>query len=118
MERLRDYLHQDAIILRSAELITEMRDITRDGDTIEAEGHGKDDRTYTCAMAVRGYEEKLRRGLISRNATKQASTAAKRLSMSDQAALFNQFHLEAFFKSKSNSRMMARAAEARFRRGY
>ncbi len=120
MERLRDYLHQDAIILRSAELITEMRDITRDGDQIQAEGHGKDDRTYTCAMAVRGYEEKLRRGLIARNATKQAATAAKRLSMTDQMALFNQYHLESFFKSKSNARMLAQAAMRReqWRRGY
>jgi len=118
MERLRDYLHQNAIILRSADLITEMRDITRDGDTIQAEGHGKDDRTYTCAMAVRGYEEKLRRGLISRNATKQASVAAERLSMHDQTALYNQFHLEMFFKSKSNARMLSRVAEQHYRRGY
>jgi hypothetical protein len=118
MERLRDYLHQDAIILRSHELITEMRDITRDGDQIQAEGHGRDDRTYTCAMAVRGYEEKLRRGLISRNATRKAAIAASRLSMIDQVALFNQYHLESFFKSKSNARTMASAAMMRARRGW
>lgn len=118
MERLRDYVHQDSILLRSHELITEMRDITRDGDQIQAEGHGRDDRTYTCAMAVRGYEEKLRRGLISRNATRKAAIAASRLSMIDQMSLFNQYHLENFFRTKSNSRRMANAAMLRARRGW
>jgi len=118
MERLRDYLHQDAIVLRSVDLITEMRDITRDGDAIEAEGRGKDDRTFATAMAVRGYEEKLRRGLIARNATKKAAVAAKRLSMTDQVALYNQYHLENFFKTKSTARIMAQTAMLRAQRGW
>jgi hypothetical protein len=110
MERLRDYVHQDAILLRDPDTVTRMRDITRDGDAIEAEGHGKDDDVYACAMATRGYEEKLRRPLLAKNMTRRAAQAAKRLSMTDQVRLFNQYHLESFFKTKSNARIMHQAA--------
>jgi hypothetical protein len=112
MERLRDYVHQDSIILRSPELVTEMRDITRDGDTIQAEGHGKDDRTYACALGVWAYEDSAgpRRRLISQNLTKRAAQAAKQLSMTDQTRLFNQYYLETFFKNKSNARILAQVA--------
>jgi hypothetical protein len=40
------------------------------------------------------------------------------MSMTDQVALFNQFHLEAFFKTKSQARSMARVAQLRAQRGW
>lgn len=117
MERLRDFLHQNVLVLRSAELVEEMRIITRDGDTIEAEGKGKDDRAVSIALCCRAWEEKLRRGLIATNKTRAAEKARRGLAVSDQKALFDQYQLANFFKAKAGARLAVQRAANDWRRG-
>jgi hypothetical protein len=89
-----------------------MRVITRDGDTIEAEGKGKDDRAVAVALCCRAWEEKLRRGLVALNKTRAAERARRGLAVSDQMALFQQYHLSNFFKAKAGARVAAQRAVA------
>jgi hypothetical protein len=107
MERLRDFVHTGKILVRSREALEEMRSVTRDGDTIKAEGRKHDDRVVALALGIRAWEERLQRTLMSQNRTKAADTAKRALSMSDQYRLFNQYHLDSLLKVKERSRLMA-----------
>lgn len=100
MERLRDYVVNEQVRIRSHSLIDEMRSIGREGDTIKAPGSLKDDRVLAAAFAVHCWETGARRELITRRLTRDAVAAQKRLSLVDQVALFNQNTLAAFFKQK------------------
>ena len=52
------------------------------------------------AMMIRAWEEKLRRGLISQNRTKEADVARRRMNIVDQFQLFNRYRLSEMFKRK------------------
>lgn len=106
MERFRDFTHNGELILRSAELVEEMRVITRDGDSIQAEGKGKDDRAMAMALCCRAWEERMRRNLIALNKTRAAEKARRGLAMGDQMALFQQYHLKNFFQVKNAVRVV------------
>ena len=94
-------VHTGDIVLNSLEAIEELRGITRNGDEIGAEGHNRDDRSMALAMMIRAWEEKLRRGLIAQNRTKEADIARRRMSIIDQFQLFNRYSLNSFFETKS-----------------
>lgn len=104
MEACRNYLHSGTLIVRSLESLEEMRTITRDGDTIAAEGHKRDDRTYALAMGVRAWDDKIRRGMIAGNRTREAERAKLSMSIQDQVNLFQRNHLAAFFDTKQRTR--------------
>jgi|SRR5580692_1032280 hypothetical protein len=103
MERLRDSISSDKLHIRSIDLINEMRTMARDGDKIE--GSKKDDRVIAAALANYYWETKIRRDLIARKMTRESEAARKRLSITDQVALFNQNHLDQFFAEKRTVRM-------------
>lgn len=105
MERLRDFTHSGKLLVRSMDTIEEMKAITRAGDTIKGEGKKKDDRVFAIALGCRAWEEKLRRGLIAGNRTKEADIARKRLSYEDRYKVFTRSTLDMFFKSKERDRM-------------
>lgn len=105
MERLRDFTHSGKLLVRSMDTIEEMKAITRAGDTIKGEGKKKDDRVFAMALGCRAWEEKLRRGLIAGNRTKEADIARKRLSYEDRYKVFTRSTLDMFFKSKERDRM-------------
>ncbi len=107
MEGARNYLQAGALVVNSMEALEEMRSISRDGDKIGAEGRNRDDRTFAIALGVRAWDEKLRRGLISGNRTRQAERARVSLSIADQKQLFDTNHLQAFFRQKEQARVMA-----------
>jgi hypothetical protein len=104
MERLRDFVHTGGLVINSADALEEMKAITRDGDEIAGEGSARDDRTMTLAMMVRAWEEKLRRGLIAQNRTKDADVARRRMNVVDQMQLHNRYRITEFFARKSEVR--------------
>jgi hypothetical protein len=104
MERLRDMVHTGGLVINSADALEEMKAITRDGDEIAGEGSARDDRTMTLAMMVRAWEEKLRRGLIAQNRTKDADVARRRMNVVDQMQLHNRYRITEFFARKSEVR--------------
>lgn len=105
MERLRDFLNAETLIVRSIDALEEMKGVVRDGDTIGAEGWNRDDRTYSLAMAIRAWEEKLRRPLISGNRTKARDDETRRISAEDRFLAFNRHQLDAFMRLKRVGRM-------------
>lgn len=116
MERLRDSVSSDKLFIRSADLVEEMRSMARDGDKIE--GSKKDDRVIAAALANYYWETKIRRDLIARKMTRESEAARKRLSITDQVALFNQNHLDQFFAEKRTVRMNTARAQQKTRWRY
>lgn len=107
MERLRDFLTNGGLILRSQEVIDEMRTVTRDGDSIRSEGADHDDRVLALAMGILCWEQHERKGLITTGRTREFEIAKSRLSVQDQFALLSKHHLNKFFKGKSDARRSA-----------
>lgn len=108
MEACRNNLHNGVLVINSIDAIEEMRTITRDGDTIGAENSNRDDRTFALALGIRAWDEKLRRGLIAGNRTKEAERAKLSMSVEDQWALFTRNSMQDFFKRKETTRMTQR----------
>jgi hypothetical protein len=104
MEACRNYLQNGVLVVNSMEALEEMRTISRDGDTIEAEGKNRDDRTFAIALGVRGWDDRLRRALISGNRTRQAERARLSVSITDQRQLYDTYHLQTFFRQKERAR--------------
>jgi hypothetical protein len=117
MERFRDSVSSDKLHLRSIDLVNEMRTMARDGDKIA--GSKKDDRVIAAALANYYWETKIRRDLIARKMTRESEAARKRLSITDQVALFNQSHLDQFFAEKRAVRVqnMRQMQKTRWRYG-
>ena len=113
MERLRDFLTNGGLILRSREAIEEMRVVTRDGDTIRAEGSDHDDRVLALAMSIVCWEQHERKKLISTNRTYKSERARAAMTVSDQYNLLAKHQLNRFFKTKEGQRQAARMEELR-----
>lgn len=109
LERLRDYVATGAFRIRSLALVDEMKTIAREGDTIAAPGGMKDDRVMAASFMVHCWELGPRKNLVAQKLTREAVSVRKRLSIVDQAALFQQNMLEEFFKTKR----VVRAAQQR-----
>ena len=113
MERLRDLVTNGTFILHSAELIEEMRAITRDGGQIAAQGDDHDDRVLSAAFGVICWEQHERRGLINAGKTREVERARASLSPADRYTLLSQHHLDRFFKGKQRSRTEANLEQLR-----
>lgn len=108
MERLRDFVSNGKMRVRSMSLIDEMKTIAREGDSISAPGSMKDDRVFAAALACHAWETKMLAALVTQRRTREAEASKRRLSITDQVMLFNQNHFESFFKQKQYSRSIAR----------
>jgi len=119
MERCRDFVANGLMRVRSADLIEEMRTITRDGDSISAPGHGKDDRVYALAMGIFNWEQRVRAGLLQHKRTREAESARSHMSITNQVYLFQKNQLQTFFDTKQKQRRddMLRSQHARWRYG-
>ncbi len=113
MERCRDFVSNGTLILHSQDLISEMKSITREGDSIAAEGNKKDDRVMALAMACRSWEQFERKGLISANKTRSLEDAKRRLTLRDQMQMLSQHHLSSFLDGKKKARAAAQRAATR-----
>lgn len=109
MESLRDNVSNGTFRLRSAELIKEMNHISRDEDSIEAQGSGQDDRVVAAAFANQCWMERVKVGLMAQKRTREAEAAKKHASIQDQVFLFNQNHLEMFFSQQKRQRFQEQA---------
>jgi hypothetical protein len=120
MERLRDFVSNGMLRIRSIETLEEMRSIARDGDSIEAQGNHKDDRVLALALGVRCWEDRPRRALLGQKLTRDAVRARKVLTVQDQYRMFNDAQLEDFFKRKQRARVLnyRELLRQRHRRGY
>lgn len=112
MERMRDFTTNGTLVLRSRELLEEMRTVTRDGDSIKSEGSDHDDRVLALAIGIVCWEQQERKQLINLGRTREFEIAKKRLSVQDQMQLLNKFQLDRFFRTKEGARRQA-AADAR-----
>lgn len=112
MERLRDFTSNMMLRIQSIDTIEEMRSITRDGDSIAAQGAKKDDRVMGLAMGVRYWDERVRKNLMGQRRTRESELAKRRQSIVDQANLYNSNQLTNFFAVKQNVRRR-QAADAR-----
>ena len=108
MERLRDFVANGKLHVRSMSLIDEMKTIAREGDSISAPGSMKDDRVFASAIACHAWETKMLPNLLVQKRTRESEASRRRLSIVDQVQLFNQNHLEDFFKRKAVDRATAR----------
>ncbi len=104
MERMRDFISNDTLVVHSMDLVNEMRSITRQGDVIGAESGKKDDRVLAMAMAIRAWEQFERKGLIAANRTRSLEDAKRRLTVRDQMQILNQYHIDAFLAKKKKLR--------------
>jgi hypothetical protein len=108
MERMRDFVSNGMFHIRSLDLIDEMKTIAREGDSIKAPGSMKDDRVLAAAFAVHCWETGPRKQLMTQRRTREAEAARKRLSIVDQASLFQQNMLSSFFDQKRRARIAER----------
>lgn len=112
MEACRGYFHNGMLLVRSMEALEEMRTITRSGDTIEAEGANRDDRTFSLALGIEGWT-KVRPSLISGNRTRAAEKAKVNISIEDQWQIYRNFQFSDFLKKSSGSRISTERQRAR-----
>jgi hypothetical protein len=107
MERLRDFIHNGGILIRSKEVLEEMTGVTRDGDKIGAEGSNRDDRTVALALGVRCWEERVRRALVGQGLTRERDHARRAVSSpADRLALMSTFMLQDMLARKRGAALM------------
>lgn len=117
MERLRDFTNNGMLRIRSLTVMEEMKAIERVEDSIGAPSGKKDDRTVALALNVRCWEERVRRGMITRNQTRDVETAKETMTFQDAAKLFSQYQISAMFTSKHEARRRQQMAASSHRWG-
>lgn len=113
MERLRDFVMNGQLRMKSMETLEEMRSVVREGASIKAEGKKKDDRVIALALGCRAWEEKMRRSLIAQGRTREFEAAKKRVSFNDQYKMFSHSMMTSFFEKKQTARRQAAAIARR-----
>lgn len=111
LETLRDFTSNGQLHVRSADLIDEMKTITREDNTIKGAGTKKDDRVLAVSFALRCWVHKLRPRLVAARQTREAVEARKKLVISDQVYLFNAHSLDQFFRAKTMDRLTQAAMQ-------
>lgn len=114
MERLRDFTDNGMLKIRSQDSLEEMRSVTRDGDTIAAQGKNKDDRVMALALGVRCWEERVRRTLSVSQRTRERELAKLRLTPEDRYKMFTSYQFQQFLGDKK----VLREREARALRDH
>jgi hypothetical protein len=104
LERLRDFTNTGVLRIRSLETLEEMRVITRDGDSIGADGSNHDDRVLALSMAVRLWEDQARRMLMAGKRTREAEVAKRRMSTVDMTQAYNDAQFGAFLAGRGATR--------------
>jgi hypothetical protein len=66
----KDYFERDMLVVRSEDLLDEMKTIRRDGGTISAPGRSKDDRVMAAGLAAAAYAEQVQPQLLARRITR------------------------------------------------
>ena len=68
MNQMRDYFERDMLVVRSKDLVDEMKGFVRDDSGgLDSSGRAKNDRVIGAALACLAWNDQIRTGLISRN---------------------------------------------------
>lgn len=111
MERLRDFVDNEMLHIHSADTIDEMISVTREGDVIKAQGRHKDDRVMSLGLAIRCWEERVRRMMTAGMRTRERELARRRLTPEDKYKMFNEFQFQAFLQGNKLVRLNRERAQ-------
>lgn len=119
LERLKDVTTNGMLHIRSADLLEEMRAVSRDGDKIETTGNRKDDRIMSMSFCTHYWADHIRRTLIANKRTRVEEARKQMLTFRDQVGMFNDYQITAFFAQKRvvRGRNMLGAARQQWRHG-
>jgi hypothetical protein len=118
MERLRDFTDNGMLKIRSKETLEEMRSVTREGDTIAAQGTNKDDRVMSLALGIRCWEERVRRTMSVAQRTREREWARLRLTPEDKYKMFTSYQFQRFLGEKKILRQREQRALQASRRRF
>jgi hypothetical protein len=118
MERLRDFTDNGMLKIRSKETLEEMRSVTREGDSIGAQGNNKDDRVMSLALGIRCWEERVRRGMSVAQRTREREWARLRLTPDDKYKMFTSYQFQKFLGEKKILRQREQRAVQASRRRF
>lgn len=110
MERLRDYVNKNELIIYSADCISEMGKIVRNGDVIKGDGSAKDDRVVALALASHAWQSFDRKLLISQQRTKDREQRNHTFSAQDLDRLFSEKIVQGFFAQQKTARLKEKRA--------
>jgi hypothetical protein len=113
MEKLRDFVSNGMLAVRSVPALDEMKAIAREGDRIQGSGAAKDDRVLALAFGVHYWNDKIRVGLSGQKLTRDSVVAKRRLSITDMASMFTTYQIKDFFDRKQDAQNKLRNAAAR-----
>lgn len=117
MERLRDFTDNGMLKIRSRETLEEMNSVTREGDSIAAQGKNKDDRVMSLGLGIRCWEERVRRAMSVAQRTREREQSKLRLTPEDRYKMFSSYQFQSFLGEKKILRdREARALRAHRRR--
>ena len=114
MERLRDFFHVRQLRVRSLAALAEMKNIVRNGDSIQGDGASHDDRVMGLALAIRAWEDSERRRLIMENRTREWEAKRRDMTQADMYKIWNDSIVGDFFTRQRRDRV---AEQRRVRRG-
>jgi hypothetical protein len=117
MEDLRNFVSNGLLRVRSLSAIEEMKNVSRDGDSIGAQGSMHDDRVFSLGLSCYYWKNAIRQALISGRRTREAEAAKKRLSITDQVYLFQQSMMSDFMARKQTVRRQQAQAARNWRSG-
>jgi len=117
MEDLRNFVSNGLLRVRSLSAIEEMKNVSRDGDSIGAQGSMHDDRVFSLGLSCYYWKNAIRQALISGRRTREAEAAKKRLSITDQVYLFQQSMMSDFMARKQTDRRQQAQAARNWRSG-
>jgi len=117
-ERLRDFVENGMLKVRSSATLEEMRSVTRDGDSIAAQGTKKDDRVMSLSLGIRCWEERVRRTMSLNQRTREREQARLRLTPEDKYKMFTSYQFQSFLGEKKVIRQREIAALKASRRRF
>lgn len=104
MERLRDFVSNGTLRIRSRAAVDEMKTIARDGDSISAPSSMRDDCVLALALSTYFWETSIRKQLLVQKRTRESEAARMQMSVTNQVYLFNQNTLADYMKAKQQGR--------------
>jgi hypothetical protein len=111
MEQTKALVATTSLLLRSMDLVEEMRKIARDGAAIEAPSHKHDDRVMALAIGVRAWYDEARRPLMAKGITRQGFLDAQKMTTQGRYDIYMRNQLSSMFHQKASiARMAAREA--------
>jgi hypothetical protein len=111
MEQTKALVATTSLLLRSMDLVEEMRKIARDGAAIEAPSHKHDDRVMALAIGVRAWYDEVRRPLMAKGITRQGFLDAQKMTTQGRYDIYMRNQLSSMFHQKASiARMAAREA--------